>query len=95
MSPIRTGVHGLAPLYFAAIGGSLAVAELLLAAGAGVDERAEAAAPIHGAVMGRNPDLVTWLLEHGADPSAPDFKGRGARQLALEMDQPGLAELFG
>ena len=89
------GVHGLAPLYFAAIGGSLAVAELLLAAGAGVDERAEAAAPIHGAVMGRNPDLVTWLLEHGADPSAPDFKGRGARQLALEMDQPGLAELFG
>jgi ankyrin repeat protein len=89
------GVHGLAPLYFAAIGGRRDVAELLLAAGAGVDERAEAAAPIHGAVMGRSRELVAWLLEHGADPSAPDFKGRGAKQLAIEMDQQELAELIG
>jgi uncharacterized protein len=88
------GVHGLAPLYFAAVGGSVAVAELLLAGGAGVDERSESAAPIHGAVMGRSPAMVRWLLAHGADPAATDFKGRGARQLALEMDEPELAGLF-
>jgi len=87
----RRGVHDLALLYFAAIGGNLEVAELLLAAGAGVDERAESAAPIHGAVMGCHPEMVRWLLEHGADPSAPDFKARGARQLAIDMGQEGLA----
>jgi len=88
------GVHELAPLYFAAIGDNPAIAELLLAAGAGVDERAEAGAPIHGAVMGRSPRMVRWLLDHGADPSAPDFKGRSARQLALDTDQPEIAELI-
>jgi uncharacterized protein len=90
----KRGVHELAPLYFAAIGGNLEVAELLLAAGADVDARAESAAPVHGAVMGRSAAMLRWLLEHGADPSATDFKGRGAKQLALEMDQPELAELF-
>lgn len=90
----RRGVHDLAPLYFAAIGGSLEVAEVLLAAGAEVNERAESAAPIHGAVMGRRPELVRWLLARGADPSAPDFKGRDARSLALDMEQPEIAELF-
>jgi len=88
------GVHELAPLYFAAIGGSLPVSRLLLAAGAGVDERAESAAPIHGAVMGGSSAMVRWLLDNGADPSAPDFKGRDARQLALEMGREELAGLF-
>ena len=91
---LRPGVHGLAPLYFAAIGSSLPVAELLHQAGALADQRCEAAAPIHGAVMGRSPELARWLLEHGADPSAPDYKGRSAGQLAAEMGEPELAELF-
>ena len=90
----RRGVHDLPPLYFAAIGGSAPVAELLLAAGAEVEARAEAAAPIHGAVMGRRPEMARWLLDHGADASAPDFKGRTARELALEMGEPELAELL-
>jgi hypothetical protein len=38
--------------------------------------------------------MVRLLLEHGADPSLPDYKGRGARQLAEDMGRPALAALF-
>jgi ankyrin repeat protein len=88
------GVHDLPALYFAAIGGSTEVAELLLASGSGVNEQCEAAAPIHGAVMGGSADMVRWLLAHGANPDLPDYKGRGARQLAEDMQRPDLAALF-
>jgi ankyrin repeat protein len=88
------GVHDLPALYFAAIGGQREVAELLLASGAGVNEHCEAAAPIHGAVMGGDAEMVRWLLEHGAEPGVPDYKGRGARQLAGDLQRPDLKALF-
>jgi ankyrin repeat protein len=88
------GIHDLPSLYFAAVGGSRPVAELLLAAGAGVNDRSEAAAPIHGAVMGGDPGMIRWLLEHGADPATPDHEGRGARALAEAMKREDLAGLF-
>ena len=88
------GVHELAPLYFAAVGGHPEVAELLLAAGAGVNDRSPSAAPIHGAVLGRSAAMVRWLLDRGADPDLPDHEGRGARELAEAMSYPELAELF-
>ena len=89
------GVHELPALYFAAIGGNLAIAELLLAAGADVNGRAQAAAPIHGAVMGGSVEMIKLLLERGADPSVPDYEGSSARQLAEKMGRPELAGLFG
>jgi ankyrin repeat protein len=88
------GVHDLPVLYFAAIGGDLDVARRFLDAGADVNAAAESAAPIHGAVMGGSAAMVRLLLEHGADPSLPDYKGRGARQLAEDMGRRDLAELF-
>jgi uncharacterized protein len=88
------GVHDLPALYFAAIGGSLAVAESLLDAGADVNARAESAAPIHGAVMGGSSEMIKLLLHRGADPSLPDYMGRGARKLAEDTHRPDLAELF-
>jgi ankyrin repeat protein len=84
----------LPALYFAAIGGDLEIAKLLLARGADINAKAESAAPIHGAVMGGSAAMVRLLLEHGADPSLPDYKGRGARQLADDMSRPALAALF-
>jgi ankyrin repeat protein len=88
------GVHDLPALYFAAIGGSIAVAESLLAVGADVNQRAESAAPIHGAVMGGSAEMIRLLLERGADPSLPDYKGRGARKLAEDMTRTDLAQVF-
>ena len=88
------GVHELPTLYFAAIGGQPEIAELLLAAGADVNAHCESAAPIHGALMGGHPHMVRWLLEHGADASLPDYKGRGARQLAVDIQRPDLAALL-
>jgi ankyrin repeat protein len=89
------GVHDLPALYFAAIGGQPAIAELLAARGADVNDAAQAAAPIHGAVMGRSPEMIRWLLERGADPSLPDYEGRSARALAEAMGAPELAALVG
>jgi uncharacterized protein len=88
------GVHELPVLYFAAIGGSSEIAERLLAGGADVNARAEAAAPIHGAVMGGSVDMVRLLLERGADASLPDYEGRGARRLAADMGRADIVELF-
>jgi ankyrin repeat protein len=89
------GIHDLPSLYFAAIGGSLLIAELLLSAGAGVNEQAESGAPIHGAVLGGDATMVHWLLDQGADPTLLDHQGRAARQLAVEIKRPDLAEIFG
>jgi len=88
------GVHDLPVLYFAAIGGSVAAADLLISAGAEVNAKAEAAAPIHGAVMGGSREMVRFLIESGADPSLPDYKGRDARTLATEMGRDDLASLI-
>jgi ankyrin repeat protein len=89
------GVHDLPALYFAAIGGNLAAARALLEAGADVNARAEAAAPIHGAVMGGSAEMVRGLLEHGADPALPDYKGRGAAALARDLGRADLEVLLG
>ena len=94
LSANARGIHDLPALYFAAIGGDVAVVAQLLAAGAEVNAKAQAAAPIHGAVLGGNPEVVRLLLERGADPSLPDYNGRDARSLALETLRPDIAALL-
>ena len=89
------GIHDLAPLYFAAIGGHVNVAERLLAAGADVNAAAQAASAIHGAVMAGSADMLRLLLDHGADASLRDYAGRDARALALEIKRQDLAAIFG
>ena len=97
-SPARVhdrGVHGLPALYFAAIGGSVEMADLLHRHGAGVNETCQSASPLHGAIMGRNSELmVRWLLERGADPAAPNFQGKGARELAQQLNKAEVVALF-
>ena len=88
------GIHDLPALYFAAIGGNLAVAERLLEAGADVNAQAPAAAPIHGAVMGGSAEMVRLLLDKGADPSQKDYAERDARGLAVAINRSDIASLF-
>jgi ankyrin repeat protein len=71
-----------------------AVAKRLLEGGADVNAKAGAAAPLHGAVMGGSAAMVRLLLEHDADPSLRDYKGRGARQPADDMGRSEIAVLF-
>ena len=95
--PVRAmshGVHGLSSLYFAAIGGQQAVAETLVREGADVNDSCEAGAPIHGAVLGGNREMVAWLLQQGANPALPDHEGRDAKQLAESLNRPELVALF-
>ena len=89
------GIHDLPALYFAAIGRNIATAEKLIDAGADVNARTQAAAPIHGAVMGGNAGMVRLLLDHGADPSLKDYAERDAKSLAMAINRADLAELFG
>ena len=44
--------------------------------------------------MGGNAEMVRLLLDHGAEQGLVDFKGRSARQLAIELERPDLARLF-
>ena len=88
------GIHDLPALYFAAIGGDVETARKLIDAGADVNAHAQAAAPIHGAVMGGNAAMVKLLLEHGADPSLKDYAERDAKSLAMAIQRPELAALF-
>jgi ankyrin repeat protein len=88
------GVHDLPALYFAAIGGQPVIADLLLANGADANGAVQGAAPLHGAVMGGSTEMIAWLLEHGADPSIRDYRGRTASELAKAMNRPDLASLF-
>ena len=91
---LARGIHDLPALYFAAIGGNLAVAERLLESGADVNAQAQAAAPIHGAVMGGSAEMVRLLLDKGADPSQKDYAERDARGLALAINRSDIASLF-
>jgi uncharacterized protein len=64
---------GFTALHLAAFFGHLDAARVLLGAGAAVDAVAmdpQRVTPLHSAAAGRHPDIVSLLLEHGADPNA-------------------------
>ena len=41
-----------------------------------------------------NGEMVKVLLRHGADTAAKDYAGRDARDLALAVNRPDIAELL-
>ncbi len=72
-----TGVGGMTPLHMAARRGTVAIAEVLLAAGAEVEARdTKGETPLRRAVNCGNEDIVRLLLAHGADPLSQDRLGR-------------------
>lgn len=61
---------------FAAAGGSIAAAEVLLAAGAGVcGSDGSGRTALHAAACGGHVAMATWLISHGADVNALAMEG--------------------
>ena len=69
-------VRSFTALHRAADSGNLALAELLLASGAQVNEPTNSGlTPLHVAVLNDRPALVELLLRHGADPNSATERG--------------------
>ena len=85
------GAHGLPALFYPAIRGHVAVAELLLAHGA--DVNAVGGAPLHGAVGFNQPAMVEWMLAHGAAVNATR-EGKTPLAIALAQGNEAVASLL-
>lgn len=80
-----------AELFFAVLRGNTNQAASALQKGASVDSRhhglmaaarLEGATPLYTAVFCNQPEMVTWLLAHGADADIPNGAGETPLQLA-------------
>lgn len=87
-----TGAHGLPALFHAALGGHVAVADLLVAAGANVAAAGNAA--LFGAIRGDQPAMLSWLLCHGADAGMAGPDGKTPLAVAQELGRSRLVELL-
>ena len=73
------------PLYASLEGGHIEVAQLLLAHGAGINSRSQAAhdcTPLHFASAMGHLKIVEWLLNHGADVNSQEARGHSPLHLS-------------
>ncbi|MEO8394556.1 MAG: ankyrin repeat domain-containing protein [Chloroflexota bacterium] len=70
------GPHNLALMFYPAIVGNVEIAQILFDAGAEVNVAEGVTSPLHGAAIFGQAAMVTWLLEHDANPYAKEREGR-------------------
>ena len=92
------GAHDFPVLVYAALGvGGVAMAELLTARGAGLEQESMGCTALHWGLLRRRKDLVAWLLEQGADANAVSYRrtleGETPLQLAELQDDRDLVAL--
>lgn len=84
------GAHGIPIPFHAALSGDVAIAAALVAHGGG-----QGASPApRGAVRPGHLAMARWLLDRGADPSAPNFEGKTPLRVALDQGHPESAALL-
>ncbi|XP_053705709.1 dynein axonemal heavy chain 12 [Synchiropus splendidus] len=74
-SPNATDIKRKTPLALAAQNGHLNVVEVLLSKGAKVDCESDSGTVLFDAAASGNPDVISLLLDHGADPNIPLYSG--------------------
>lgn len=85
------GAHGISILVHAAIGGSVPALDILQARG---NTLADINNALTSAANAGHIDVVRWLLAHGADPSACNFQGKNALELAETAGHGDIAALL-
>jgi ankyrin repeat protein len=93
------GPHDFALMWYAAIGGgSVEMAELLLAYGVPVDQESLGTTCLHWAAQRGHVDLARYLIERGADLEAVGYKtdagGQTPLQAAFAREQAAAAQLL-
>ncbi len=78
-----------APLSLAAAAGNRPLAEYLLSVGAQLDEPQGVRTPLNGAIMGKQPEMVRFLVERGANPNGTGESGITALMYAIDYRGKG------
>jgi ankyrin repeat protein len=85
-----SGAHGIALMFHAALGGDVALAELLVEHGGGE----QIAGVLHGAVWYGRLEMAEWLLRHGADLGRTNFQGKTPLESARERGDAAMVALL-
>jgi ankyrin repeat protein len=89
-----TGSHKIPLAFFSALGGDIALAELLLAYGLDLNAGQNVYTALHGAVMSNNSAMASWLLAHGARPDTKNFSGQTPMEMAVQFKRASMQEVF-
>ncbi|MGE5222440.1 MAG: ankyrin repeat domain-containing protein [Omnitrophica WOR_2 bacterium] len=88
------GAHGIPLLYFPVIMGDKDLADFLLPLGINVNGGDGMTTPLQGAVLFNRPEMVEWLLLHGADIALKNYEGKTALQIAQEAGNTQIVALL-
>ncbi len=89
-----TGAHNIPLMYFAVIGGNMAIASLLFDLGAEINSPDGVVSPLHGAAMFGQTEMAKWLLDNDANPYSVDFDGKTAYERAKQNGHADIAALL-
>lgn len=85
------GAHGIPILFHAALSGDTALTTLLL--DAGCSQSCDFA--LHAAIMYGHGDMLSWLLEHGAnDLQVLNYEGKSPLKKAVELGHSAIADIL-